>query len=65
MVGYNEPYDKPPGHLSNEETGFFVAGRNLFRRTEINELTTPELLDLPDRKIRYEPIRPSVDKGAG
>ena len=64
-VTYEKNYNNALNILTEDEYDFFVIGsyyNNQYHRVEINALTTPELLDFIKAKIKYEPIRPTIDQ---
>lgn len=64
VVTYKRNYRDSLDILTEEERSFFVVSSyyNQYRRVEINALTTPELIDFIRAKIKYEPIRPSIEQ---
>jgi len=64
VVTYKRKYQDSLDILTEEEREFFVVNScyNQYRRVEINALTTPELIDFIRAKIKYEPIRPSIEQ---
>ncbi|GAB6274763.1 MAG: hypothetical protein STSR0004_16280 [Peptococcaceae bacterium] len=64
VVSYKRSYRNSLDILTEEERNFFVASSyyNQYRRVEINALTSPELLDFIKAKIKYKPIKPTIDQ---
>ena len=61
-VSYRRGYTHSLDILTKKEFNFLVIDqyRSEFKRVELNNLTTPELIDFIKSKIQYEPIKPSV-----
>ena len=51
-------------NLSKDEKQFFIVDENdnIYRRAELNTLTSPELISFIERKIKHRPITPSVEQ---
>jgi hypothetical protein len=51
-------------NLSKDEKQFFIVDEdaNIYRRVELNTLTSPELIGFIERKIKHKPIAPSVEQ---
>jgi hypothetical protein len=51
-------------NLSNDEKKFFIVDEeaNIYRRAELNTLTSPELISFIESKIKHKPITPSVEQ---
>jgi hypothetical protein len=51
-------------NLSDDEKKFFIVDEdaNIYRRTELNTLTSPELIGFIESKIKHRPITPTVEQ---
>jgi hypothetical protein len=51
-------------NLSKDEKKFFIVDEeaNIYRRAELNTLTSPELIGFIESKIEHKPITPSVEQ---
>lgn len=63
-VEYKRGYQKALDILTQEECSFLVTNRRQgkYRRVELNALTTPEFIQLIEDKIKYTPIKPTVEQ---
>lgn len=61
-VQYKKSYKGSLDILTPEEYKFLVIDekRNLFRRVELNTLTSPELISFIESKIKYKTIKPTI-----
>ncbi len=61
-VQYKRSYTQSLDILTKKEYKFLVIDQygGEFRRVELNNLTTPELIDFIKSKIPYKPIKPSI-----
>lgn len=60
---YDKNYKDSLSILTDKEREFFVTGESgIFRRVELNALTSPELIKFIKEKITSKPIRPSLEQ---
>ncbi len=66
-VTYQNSYKDSLNILTPEEEEFFVKDirKNIYRRVELNTLTSPELISFIESRIKYEPIKPSIEELKG